>query len=89
MSERGEVEVLVPVTRPASPQEQKELVRVAFSEAHKLVAPQGGRILGLVSVARGESVLGEQALKVRFAAEAPEGNWERKLVVAVGSDIKG
>jgi hypothetical protein len=46
MSERGEVEVLLPLNRIPTKAEQKDLLRTAFEEARKLVAPTQGRVLG-------------------------------------------
>jgi hypothetical protein len=72
VSERTEVEVLVPLNRaPADEAERRQIVRDAFKSAGDLVRP--GRVLGLVSVARAEHHLtGSPALKIRFAVEAPE-----------------
>lgn len=71
MSERTEVEVLLPLTRQPTDSEKRLLLRSAFREAAKLVAP--GRVLGLVSViAAVHAETGAPAIKVRFAVEAPE-----------------
>lgn len=72
MSERTEVEVLMPLNRPpANEIERRQIIRDAFASARALVKP--GRVLGLTSVARCEHQLtGAPALKVRFAVEAPE-----------------
>lgn len=72
MSERTEVETLVPLHHwPRTPEERSEVVKAAFDAASDLVKP--GRVLGLVSMARSEHTLtGGPALKVRFAVDAPE-----------------
>lgn len=72
MSERTEVEVLLPLNRPpANELERRQIIKDAFASARDLVKP--GRVLGLIGVVRCEHALtGEPALKVRFAVEAPE-----------------
>lgn len=71
MSERTEVEVVLPLERVPSRVEHKMLLKVAFGEARHLVAP--GRVLGVTSVARAvHAETGGLAMKVRFAVEAPE-----------------
>lgn len=72
MSERTEVEVLMPLNRaPATEIERRQVIRDAFKAAGDLVKP--GRVLGLTGVARCEhQMTGGPALKVRFAVEAPE-----------------
>lgn len=72
MSERTEVEVVLPLARaPRNELERRELIRTAFRSANDLVKP--GRVLGLVNVAASvHAGTGGPALKVRFAVEAPE-----------------
>lgn len=71
MSERTEVEVLLPLDRWPDRGEVVMLRRIAFDEARRLVNP--GRVLGLVSVARAVNPeTNGLAMKVRFAVEAPE-----------------
>lgn len=72
MSERTEVEVLLPLARaPKNDLERRELVRTAFQSAADLVKP--GRVLGLVGMTSAVNrETGGPALKVRFAVEAPE-----------------
>lgn len=72
MSERAEVEVLVPLHHyPANPVERRLVSHEAFKAATDLVKP--GQVLGLVSITRCEhAVTGNPAMKVRFAVEAPE-----------------
>lgn len=78
MSERGEVEVLLPLDRVPTKKEQKDLLRIAFAEARKIVKPTGGRVLGLSAIIRAENPITSQlALKVRFAVEAPEDNFKQ------------
>ena len=76
MSERGQVEVLLPLDREPNEVESKDLMRMAIVEAKKLVEPTKGRVLGIVSIIRAEHPITSQlALKVRFAVEAPEHNF--------------
>lgn len=71
MSERTEVEVLLPLDRWPDRSEIVMLRRIAFDEAKRLVHP--GRVLGLISVARAVNpATSDLAMKVRFAVEAPE-----------------
>lgn len=86
MSERGEVEVLLPVERPpATRRERVELSRIALAEARRLVAGVGGRVLGVSKIARAvDPSTGQLAIKVRFAVEAPESMWQRPKVVGFG-----
>lgn len=71
MSERTEVEVLLPLERQPTPDEMKHLLAIAFGEAKRLVAP--GRVLGMTKTLGSVHVeTGKPALKVRFAVEAPE-----------------
>jgi hypothetical protein len=72
MSERTEVEVLVPLEhRPVDEAERKMVLRAAMKSCRELLGP--GRILGLVSVASCEHELtGQPAARFRFAVEAPE-----------------
>lgn len=87
MSERTEIEVLVPVERPPTRAEQRDLVAIAFDEARRLVAPHGGQVLGLVASARAVTVQGDLAAKFRFAALVPEKVTERPKVIAVPRSI--
>lgn len=71
MSERTEVEVLMPLHRMPDPLERRQLIRQAFGEANKLVHP--GKVLGLVGItAAVHQQTGAPALKIRFAVHAPE-----------------
>lgn len=71
MSERTEVEVLLPLERQPTPAELKHLLRIAFDEAKRLVGP--GRVLGMTkTLGAVHAETGKPALKVRFAVEAPE-----------------
>lgn len=82
MSERTEVEVLLPLARaPRNELERKQLIRTAFDSAAELVKP--GRVLGLVGMTSAVNVTtGGPALKVRFAVEAPEAiQPQRRLTV--------
>jgi hypothetical protein len=74
VSERGEVEVLLPLARkPATAQEREGLVRTALDEAQRLVHPVGGRVLGLTKVARAvDPMTMATALRMTFMVEAPE-----------------
>ncbi len=77
MSERGEVEVMLPLERTPSQTEHLELMRVAFAEARKLVGTVGGRVLGVAKVARCEDLFtGHPAMRVTFAVDAPESTWQ-------------
>lgn len=79
MSERGEVEVLMPLNRMPDKTETRQLAHDALIEARKLVAPTGGRVLGFVSLIRAEDPITSQpALKFRFAVKAPEHNFSNK-----------
>lgn len=78
MSERGEVEVLLPLVRIPTREENSALLHQAFKEARRLIAPTGGRILGVSKTARAKSAQGELALRVTFAAVAPEGTWHQR-----------
>jgi hypothetical protein len=78
VSERGEVDVVLPLERVPTPTENRMLIGMAFGEARKLVATVGGKVLGVKNVARGEDrTTGSHALKVTFAVDAPEGTWRR------------
>lgn len=71
MSERTEVVVEMPLERPPTPEEGRDLIRRAFAEAKKLVGP--GRVLGITSRGFGVHRLTDQpTLLIRFAVEAPE-----------------
>lgn len=71
MSERTEVEVLLPLERQPSKSEMRLLLKMAFQEAKQLVGL--GRVLGVTSViAAVHAETGSPALKVRLAVEAPE-----------------
>lgn len=71
MSERTRVVVELPLARPPSREESRELLKQAFGEAKKLVGP--GRVLGIISRAVGVHRLTSQpTLLVTFAVEAPE-----------------
>lgn len=74
MSERGEVEVLLPVSRPLETRAEKaDLLHAAFEEAFNLVKPTGGRVLGMVKIARARDPLTDElAYRVTFAVQAPE-----------------
>lgn len=74
MSERGEVEVLLPLARkPRTPSERQALLHAAQEAATRLVLPAGGRVLGVSAVGRAVNpITMEQALRVRFAVMAPE-----------------
>lgn len=72
-AERGEVGVLMPLNRRPSKAEQALLRSAAFASARKLVAPTGGRVLGLTKVALAiNPETGQEALRMTFAVEAPE-----------------
>lgn len=82
MSERTEVEVLLPLARaPKNDLERRELIRTAFQSASDLVKP--GRVLGLVGMTSAvNQETGGPVLKVRFAVEAPEAMQpQRRLTV--------
>lgn len=82
MSERTEVEVLLPLARrPENDLERRELIRTAFQSARDLVKP--GRVLGLVGMTSAvHADTGAPVLKVRFAVEAPESiQPQRRLTV--------
>lgn len=85
MSERGEVEVVLPLNRwPTTRAERAEVSSLALAEARRLVAPTGGRLLAVTKRAQAVHPLtGELALKVTFAVEAPEKNFERERVFPV------
>jgi hypothetical protein len=71
VSERTEVEVLLPLERQPTPDELKHLLEIAFGEAKRLVGP--GRVLGVTkTLGAVHAETGKPALKVRFAVEAPE-----------------
>jgi hypothetical protein len=80
MSERGTVEVFLPVNRvPTGRREKQELTQLAFTEARKLVAPTGGKVLGLSKIIRAKNPEnGELAYRVQFAVDAPESNFSKK-----------
>ncbi len=72
-AERGEVGVLMPLERRPNKREQAELRSMAFAAARRLVAPTGGRVLGLTKVALAiNPETGQEALRMTFAVEAPE-----------------
>lgn len=83
MSEQGEVEVLMPVTRLPQGAEMNQLTKRAFFEAHKLIRPTGGRILGVSKIARAIAPHGEMAVRFTFAATAPEQTWHHRNTFAV------
>lgn len=71
MSERTQVVVELPLARRPTPEEGRDLLRQAFSEAKKLVGP--GRVLGIVHKAVGtHRVTSQPTLIITFAVEAPE-----------------
>lgn len=71
MSERAQVVVELPLARPPSSEEGRELLKEAFGEAKKLVGL--GRVLGIANRAFGVHKLTSQpTLIVTFAVEAPE-----------------
>lgn len=79
MSERGEVGVLMPLNRRPTRPEQALLKAAAFASARKLVAPTGGRVLGLTKVALAiNPETGQEALRMTFAVEAPEQSFARR-----------
>jgi hypothetical protein len=79
MSERGEIEVLLPVDHTPNRQEQATLRKMGFAEANRLAASVGGRVVGLSKVARAvEPTTGQQALRLTFAVDAPESTWYRR-----------
>lgn len=82
MSERGKLEVLVPVSRwPETRREQREVSALALAEARRLAGSVGGRLLGVSKRARAvHPVTGEGAVKVTFVVEAPESTWEQPRV---------
>lgn len=83
MSEQGEIAVLVPVTHEPSGKEMKQLTKLAFTEAHRLITPAGGTILGLAKIAKAISPQGDMALRYTFAAQAPEQTWHKRSSFAV------
>lgn len=85
MSERGEIEVLLPVARKPTRAEHDDLVREGFAAARRLLNENGGGdVLGLVSMARAETPEGAMALRMRIAVRAPERNFTRRLQVFGG-----
>lgn len=83
MSERTQVEVLLPLDRPPTQDEKRDLVAIAFDSARKLVSPHGGRVLGLSSSARAETLDGQLAWKFRFVVLVPEKVIDRPKAIAV------
>lgn len=84
-AERGEVEVLVPVTRIPTREEVRGLVHLAARSANELVDKVGGRVIGVKSVARAENPAdGSAAMRVMFEVEAPEATWHHRQTHAVG-----
>jgi hypothetical protein len=78
VSERGELEVFLPLERIPTRAENQRLLHLAFAEARRLCRQVGGRVLGLSTVARAETPDGQMALRARFAVEAPEGTFHRR-----------
>jgi hypothetical protein len=80
MSERGEVEVLLPLARkPATAQEREQLLTTALEQARSLVHPLGGRVLGVTTVARAvDPMTMATALRVTFMVEAPESAFPKR-----------
>jgi hypothetical protein len=72
MSERQEVEVLIPLERVPTRFENRQLLHLAFAEAKRLVAPHRGKVLGLKSVARASIADGHLAMRTRFEVLVPE-----------------
>lgn len=87
VSERTEVEVLIPVDRVPTREEQKDLMRIALDTAKNLVGQHGGRVVGLRSVARAQSLTSELALKCRYVVEVPEHVTERPTVITVDRKV--
>lgn len=72
MSERTQVETLVPLHHwPTTPREREQVAKAGYDAAMELVRP--GRVLGLLSTTRAVHVeTNMPALKMRWAVEAPE-----------------
>lgn len=83
MSERGEIEVLVPLAYEPSGNEMKALTKMAFTEARRLLQPTGGHVVGLAKIARAIAPHGDMALRYTFAAVAPEQTWHQRQSFAV------
>lgn len=83
MSERTEVEVLLPVDHVPTRSEHEGLKRAGFDAAWNLVRQHGGRVLGLASIARARTARGELALRMRFAVDVPESAHERPQVFTI------
>jgi hypothetical protein len=83
MSERGEIEVLMPLNWTPSARERVQLAKRAFVEARRLLAPTGGRVLGISKMAFAQTPAGERALRYTFACLAPEGAWHQRQSHAV------
>lgn len=80
MSERGEVEVLLPLARkPVTALERQELLTAALDAARALVYPLGGAVLGVTKVARAvDPMTLTTAIRVTFMVEAPESAFPKR-----------
>lgn len=76
MSERGEIEVLMPIRWTPSDRERIALGKQAFGEARRLIPD--GRVLGISKLAFAETATGERALRFTFVCLAPEGTWHQR-----------
>ena len=87
MSERGFIEVVVPVfSWPSDRREMQEVLRAGFQSARQLLASAGGgHIEGVDKITRGVTADGSQeAVKLRIAVLTREQNFERERVWAGG-----
>lgn len=71
MSERGTVQVEMPLNRPPDKAEMPDLMRQAKAKAGEIIGP--GRILGVAKVYMAtHAITSQPTLLVNFAVEAPE-----------------